>query len=772
MLHIQSKGGAAQRPAWLLRRRSMVLLAVACAGLAILLAAGCSGIMGSTANKIYPSLAQPEEIEAPPTFTTYPPSAATQAILGGRGQGLNCSIPPLLARLAFESARDESDVSLRFRQACVMHDMCYRHGYATYRYTQADCDTMLQQSAFRLCRQIYRPAPDAAADGGAQRQARDEVQSGRKVYDDCETEAKKVLLGVTLGGGGSYLAADRSTYFEYDPMPAGADDYVVARAVPAAGEQRDKGDIGIRTFYFRRNTVEMAMLTGPEAGKAGLDRVRAAPVLFPQRLIATPPILWVPGTSADPFVALARDSFGNTDLTVVRFQTGDVGAGGAPSLALSLCPKGTGRPCVSDTDASIRKLAAVDGRPVLLSLTHRGTLGTSSPAKGDDGRTVKIVQKDLSGLNSSQVEQEAVASDGAECRAGTFRIKGDDGKSRCVMDDYSLNGLRLIRDKYRFLQHDVLLEQDAAGNASHAWVLARGAALGVVAGESVVAESSGKDYQSRLVVVRQALGDGKHGDTQRFALDVQEADEPLSLVRMGSATGAALIGLSWTQDDLERVEGGGQPFAAPVLKLWKRPAAGQTPEPRPAEIALPHALGERFLNVPPAIVRLAEIDQPLLVFVRVDDPVAQDGQMIAGQAQVVHIKFHVVPLDDAGLAAGKLKTGGEFSCVIDLDRQARLPAASQLRERAFRALAMGSKTKEGSEVSLPDAVRDRMLRDLSYRWRMSQFIASERRAGDGSGLLALTMVFNGFPALSTQMLLRPSADGLSFAQYGGCVGGA
>ncbi|WP_192330923.1 hypothetical protein [Achromobacter sp. ACM04] len=770
MLHIQSKDGAARRHERLLRWRPMALLAAACAAVAILLAAGCSGIVGGAANTIYPSLSQPEEIEAPPTFTTYLPSAATQAILGGRGQGLNCSIPPLLARLAFESGRDESDVSLRFRQACVMHDMCYRHGYATYRYTQSDCDTMLQQSAFRLCRQINRPPSIGAAGGGSQRARQDDVQNAQAVYDACETEAKKVLLGVTLGGGGSYLAADRSTYFEYDPMPAGADDYVVARAVPAMDVQNDKGDIGIRTFYFQRNTVEMAMLMKPAPGKAGLARVQATPVLFPQRLIATPPVLWVPGAPADPFVALARESFGNTDLTVVRFQTRGVTVAGDLSLALSPCPQRIGSLCVSNADASIRKLASVDGRPVLLSLTHRGTLGTSSSASGDDGRTVKIVQKDLSSLNLSPVEQEAVASGGVECRAGTSRVKGADGKFRCVMDDYSLNGSRLIRNKYRFLQHDLLLEQDTAGNATHAWVLARGAALGTVAGESVVAESSGKDYKSRLVVVRQALGDRKHGETQRFGLEVQEADEPLSLVRMGAATGTALLGVSWSKGDLERVEGGRQPFAAPVLKLWKMPNAGQAPQLPPEEIALPAALRDGFLSVPPSIVRLAGIDQPLLIFVRVDDPVAQDGRIIPEKAKVVRIRFQVVPLDDVSLAAGVLKTAGEFSCVIDLDRQGRLPAASELRARALRALGMDSEKNKDPAIVLPGEVRDRLSRDLSYRWRMSQFIASERRADDGGGLLALTMVFNGFPALSTQMLLRPSPDGLSFVQDGGCIG--
>ena len=36
----------------------------------------------------------------------------------------------------------------RFRQACVFHDLCYRHGLATYGYNQNDCDRVLQNAGF------------------------------------------------------------------------------------------------------------------------------------------------------------------------------------------------------------------------------------------------------------------------------------------------------------------------------------------------------------------------------------------------------------------------------------------------------------------------------------------------------------------------------------------------------------------------------------------------------------------------------------------------
>lgn len=102
-----------------------------------------------------------------------------------------------------------------------------------------------------------------------------------------------------------------------------------------------------------------------------------------------------------------------------------------------------------------------------------------------------------------------------------------------------------------------------------------------------------------------------------------------------------------------------------------------------------------------------------------------------------------------------------------------MPAAAQIRTRAFRAFALNEKNWQGdTSRALPAHVQERLVRDLSYRWRMSQLIASERMSEDGKSLLALTMVFNGFPALSTQMLLRPQDSGPRLVQEGACIGAA
>ena len=108
-------------------------------------------------------------------------------------------------------------VSLQYRQACVFHDFCYRHGQATYGYSKADCDYLLQEYAYRLCRQIYGDDPGEEA---------------------CRERGRVVLLGVNLFGGESFAHGYRSTYFEFDPYPHRANDYVVARLVKQPRLQR------------------------------------------------------------------------------------------------------------------------------------------------------------------------------------------------------------------------------------------------------------------------------------------------------------------------------------------------------------------------------------------------------------------------------------------------------------------------------------------------------------------------------------------------------
>jgi hypothetical protein len=124
----------------------------------------------------------PDTQEAAITAFTPTASLGEFAALSGRGEGLDCSIDSFIEHTAFRNPTGGVSVNLRYRQACVAHDYCYRHGAVSYGYTQADCDASLARAALRVCRQTA----DAT---------------------DCLTQVRKVYAGLTVGGAGSFRPA-------------------------------------------------------------------------------------------------------------------------------------------------------------------------------------------------------------------------------------------------------------------------------------------------------------------------------------------------------------------------------------------------------------------------------------------------------------------------------------------------------------------------------------------------------------------------------------
>lgn len=659
----------------------------------------CRLFSGMAAEKVFPDLAQPEETEAPSTFTTYRASLATEAILGGQGTGLNCSIPKLMEKIAFSPAEDGSAISLRFRQACVMHDLCYRHGYATYGYTQADCDSQLQQSAYRLCRQINRQGNS---------------QDPLSAYAACEHEAKEVLLGVTLGGAGSFHSRRSSTWFEYDPQPARADDYIVGRAVPQETVSDPGRDFGVRTFYFRRNTVKMRVLATPPES----SRVSALP--FPGVLVVTPPIVTDRPSGEDaalpPLVSLARNSYSDTSVHLIPFAIARQETPQKSSHALSF-PGCAQDACSQDADASINKLAVIDNQPVLVSLTHRGVLSSNKT-------TVKI-------------EQNAFMP----------------GDVRKPMTDYALNGPSTsVHNQYRFLSHDMLFERDDVGHITHALVFARG--VGVSAdGRQFIRDDSGEDYATRVAVARQRLGNGHTGEIQRFFLNAAETDEPLSSVRLGKAQGTALLALAWSAADLRRVESGKPANHPPLIKIWRLPLNGARPDPVPQALSVPVPVPNGYISLPPIMARLSTQEAPLMILTRVapDRWQNENTRPTAVITDTLAIDFVMTSLLTEADGKNRFANSYQLRCEISLDKQLQSPEASSLRQRAYR-IRYG-RYNPTLEAQNPAWQLNVVKSDLARRWRMSQPIVSERQLADGP-VMALTMVFNGFPAMSFQALLK------------------
>ncbi len=167
------------------------------------------------ADSIYKNVDDITDGEMPATITAFQSGPDVVSTIGGSGEGLNCSLPPW-ANIFFDGGRDSDQkrhlVLQRFRQACVFHDLCYRHGLATYGYNQNDCDRILQNAAFRLCLYIRNGSQESSA-------AR------------CQTDSKMVLAGVSLGGYDAFRGWDRSTYFEFDSDPSRSNGFLVSRVV-------------------------------------------------------------------------------------------------------------------------------------------------------------------------------------------------------------------------------------------------------------------------------------------------------------------------------------------------------------------------------------------------------------------------------------------------------------------------------------------------------------------------------------------------------------
>lgn len=166
-------------------------------------------------DSIYKNVDDITDGEMPATVTAFQSAPDVVSTIGGSGEGLNCSLPPW-ANILFDGGKDSNQkrhlVLQRFRQACVFHDLCYRHGLATYGYNQNDCDRILQNAAFRLCVYIRNDSQESSA-------AR------------CQTDSKMVLAGVNLGGYDAYRGWDRSTYFEFDSDPSRSNGFLVSRVV-------------------------------------------------------------------------------------------------------------------------------------------------------------------------------------------------------------------------------------------------------------------------------------------------------------------------------------------------------------------------------------------------------------------------------------------------------------------------------------------------------------------------------------------------------------
>jgi hypothetical protein len=269
---------------------------------------------------IYKNVDDISDGEMPATVTSFQSGPEVVSTIGGSGDGLNCSLPPVV-NIFFDGSKDQDGkrhlVLQRFRQACVFHDLCYRHGLATYGYNQNDCDRVLQNEAFRLC--LY-------------------IRNGRAAdeAERCQTDSKMVLAGVSLGGSSAYRAWDRSTYFEFESDPSRSNGFLVSRVVdhpfksvdPA--KYRDDSDQVILTFENIRSSLTVTCVTcakvpilhwtrdpsdvTPEYRSVGFSTLPEALLKHQDQMLSEKNAVWLPPRRRHAAPHLLVDSTGKNHL--------------------------------------------------------------------------------------------------------------------------------------------------------------------------------------------------------------------------------------------------------------------------------------------------------------------------------------------------------------------------------------------------------------------------------------------------------------------------
>ncbi len=264
---------AAARFAWTFLRYAVFLIGLITIAAIVALFVFIAPIAEFSANRIFTQARPPTDSELPHTAVAIPYSSDDVQMLGGQGLGLSCSVPASVERFVFPPRTNHAPTSLRMRQACAFHDYCYRHGAATYGYGQADCDYLLMEQAYRICR--FLNTADTVA--------------------KCVSEARKVALGVRVGGSDSFRRADdtpqspteagnhpcavdkelglmddrcTSSYFEFDPYPVRAANYSVYRIADAPGSWAAAG-VGGKVLYIFRLRPSGTQVTIVGWGKGG-----------------------------------------------------------------------------------------------------------------------------------------------------------------------------------------------------------------------------------------------------------------------------------------------------------------------------------------------------------------------------------------------------------------------------------------------------------------------------------------------------------------------
>lgn len=137
-----------------------------------------------------------------------------------RGEPLGCSEIGLTDRLMRDFFNPGQTTYRQLRRGCRKHDLCYRHGRATYGHDPKQCDEEFLAESLRECWLIYGNDSD-------EKDASPFVRERDFLRWSCQARAAAAYIGVSWRGG-QYFKRPDSSLCEYEGGPHAARDHVVA----------------------------------------------------------------------------------------------------------------------------------------------------------------------------------------------------------------------------------------------------------------------------------------------------------------------------------------------------------------------------------------------------------------------------------------------------------------------------------------------------------------------------------------------------------------
>lgn len=628
--------------------------------------------------------------EYPPPAQSFIAAVDVRAIVGGRGEGLSCSIPSPLASLFFpppstpSGIMRASPIGLHFRQACVLHDYCYRHGLATYGYRQPDCDALLYDNAFRACSAIYID--------------RNKSASTDTTISYCRREAALVFFGVTKFGGKAFRSEGESTFFEFDSQARATRTY-------RENDSKDGSHLGFSVARILRN---------------------------PETHDITPTIFDIEGSKWK-----ARQNATGKSISIVEQSTGKNTnkksfASMPPPVfpALGEARKATSLFVVRRNELRNTGMELFAFHELNAQLIE--ALGASKETHFDcDTPTNLLVQySDKLAIQGSGI---------ASVKAGLGRCR-DPLKlpnTSIAVQTIPFNDRLVQTSGYRLTQHVPLFGTFIKGEGETAF-LARGHyEVPGEPNESLKAKTRlGDDYRHQAMV-HVISNDGK--PIGRADTDIAETDEPVVAIRVAAwstvvRVSDGMLSIRATTDD--RI----------CMKIWNpsAPVARNTPcVPIEARQGSPE-IDRSWLAMPPQIVRLAN-DEEVLLFSRVCIDLGADcaarndhvwKQIGAGSAlpQQLLLQAFVLRINEVRLisnstiayAVHRPSASLVATRPIHLTEYVNTIRSLDEANASFKAMLFLRRARSCGAPNLKpdDQACQNVLRDAALQWRYSQNLAS------------------------------------------------